>query len=223
MPAPGFITGLASEADCLLPYFPASTIAISGMNPDAAERGARALCAGGCRVLVSFGLAGALVAAVSPGTLIVAREIVTAAGERHVADAALSAAVRAAAPAARSLPIAGSDEVVATWRDKIVLNQLSGASAVDMESHRVARVAGELGVAFIAIRAVADTCDAAIPRAATQAIDAAGRPRVGHVLTRVLQRPWEIFGVARLAAQSRAAHRSLRDVAPLLLDRLVAG
>ena len=56
MPLSGFITGLASEADCLAPYFDLTRIRIAAMRPDAAERSARELVAAGCELLVSFGL-----------------------------------------------------------------------------------------------------------------------------------------------------------------------
>ena len=220
MPLTGFITGLASEADCLAPHFNLTRIRIAAMRPDAAERGARELVAAGCDLLVSFGLAGALVASVSPGAMIVASAVATRDGDSFATDPGLSGLVRARVPGARALPVVGSDEIVASTSDKLSLNQLTGACAVDMESHRVARIAREHGIPFVCIRAVADRCGAAIPRAAFDAIDCAGRPRVGMVLTRLAQRPWDVFGIVRLAAHSRAAHRSLRDVAPLLLDVL---
>ena len=220
MPLSGFITGLASEADCLAPYFDLTRIRIAAMRPDAAERSARELVAAGCELLVSFGLAGALVASVTPGTMIAASAVVTRDGDSFATDPELSGSIRARIPGARALPVVGSDEIVASTPDKLSLNQLTGASAVDMESHRVARVACEHGLPFLCVRAIADRCDATIPRATFDAIDADGRPRVGMVLTRLAQRPWDIFGIVRLAAHSRAAHRSLRDVAPLLLDIL---
>jgi hopanoid-associated phosphorylase len=221
LPRPGFITGLESEAGCLVTFFDRATVRISGARPDTAERAARALVDAGCDLLVSFGLAGALIAGVAPGTVVVATAVIGTEGESYAPDPALSAAIRGRSAPARALPIAGSDAIVGSVRDKIRLNQGTGAAAVDMESHRVARVARAHGMPFIAIRVVADSLDSAIPRAAFDAIDEDGRSRPRAVLAALVRRPWEIVALARLAAQSRAAHRSLRHVAPVLGDLLL--
>jgi adenosylhomocysteine nucleosidase len=189
-------------------------IRIAGMRPDAAEAGARALIDAGCEMIVSFGLAGALTAGVSTGTIIAATAVIAPTG------IAYATATHVQIAGARALPIAGSDAIVATREDKILLNQRTGAAAVDMESHRVAQVAHDRGIPFLAVRVVADRLESSIPRAVFDAVGADGRPRAGVVVGALTRRPWEIFSVMSLAAQSRAAHRSLRDVAPLLLAAL---
>jgi len=214
VPRAGFITGLRSEADGLTPFVDWSLIRVAGMRPQAAEDGARELVAQGCDVLVSFGLAAGLTAGMKTGGIVIATCVIAPDGMAYATTAVPGIA------GARSVPLAGSDRVVATTRDKIALNQRTGACALDMESHRVARVAYERAVRCVVVRVIADPQESAIPRAAFDAVDAQGRPRPGLVIGALARRPWEIFGIVSLAAQSRAAHRKLRDVAPLLLAAL---
>ncbi|MCH8952346.1 MAG: hypothetical protein IID49_09510, partial [Proteobacteria bacterium] len=55
---------------------PRIAIAVSGARPDRAEAEARRLVAGGCRVLLSWGVAGGLDPALRPGELVIPAEIV---------------------------------------------------------------------------------------------------------------------------------------------------
>jgi adenosylhomocysteine nucleosidase len=214
VPRAGFITGLKSEADSLIPFVDRSLIRIAGMRPQAAEDGARDLVGRGCEVLVSFGLAAGLTAAMKTGDVILATRVIAPDGMSYATTPLAGIA------GGRSVPLAGSDLVIATPGDKIALNQRTGACAVDMESHRVAQVAHERGVRCVVVRVIADRLETAIPRAIFDAVDAEGRPQPGVVISALARRPWEILGVMSLAAQSRAAHRKLRDVAPLLLAAL---
>lgn len=209
----GFITGLKSEADCLTSFVEPSLVRVSGMRPHVAEEAARALVEQGCDVLVSFGLAAGITAGIMTGDVVVATRVIAPDGAPYP-TAPLTLA------GARSLPLAGSDTVVATPRDKIALNQRTGAAAVDMESHRVARVAHERGAACVAVRVIVDTLATTIPHAVADAVGMDGRPNPAAVIGALARRPWELFAVMRLAAQSRAAHRKLRDVAPLLCAAL---
>jgi adenosylhomocysteine nucleosidase len=206
---PGFITGLASEARFLAPY--GTLVRIAAMSAARAEAQAYALIDAGCDVVVSFGLSGALDRNLSPGDLVVADGVATA-------DGTIFPTCVIDLPDARIGRIVGSDSVVPTAEDKTRLTGL----VVDMESHGIARAAQARNVPFIAVRAVADRATSSLPKSALVAIRSNGEPSVGRILAALAQRPWEILALARLARESRAAHVTLRRVAPALV-RLLAG
>lgn len=219
----GFVTGLASEAECLTALVGHANVQIAGMGFGNAERCARALIAIGRSPLVSFGLAGGLAADLKPGAIVIADTVITPDGYAYPTDASLTARLLAALPNAVRRPIAGSDTILATVDDKALLHQRTKASAVDMESHQIARVAHREGVGFIAVRAIADPSDAALPQIALSAVGADGKPDIARVLAGLARCPWELPGLIRLGGYSRKAHEALRGVAPVVVggsDRL---
>ena len=82
-----------------------------------------------------------------------------------------------------------------------------------MESHAVAAAAARAGVPFIAVRAIADPAERAIPTSALAGLAPDGSTRPIAVVARLALRPWQIAGVIRLAADSAAALAALRGVA----------
>ncbi len=219
----GFVTGLASEAECLTALVGHANVQIAGIGYGNAERCARALIAIGRSPLVSFGLAGGLSADLKPGAIVIADTVITPDGYAYPTDASLTARLLAALPNAVRRPIAGSDTILATVDDKALLLQRTKASAVDMESHQVARVAHKAGIGFIAIRAIADPFDAALPRIALSAVGSDGKPDIARVLAGLARSPWELPGLIRLGGYSRKAHEALGRVAPVVVgggDRL---
>lgn len=219
----GFVTGLASEADCLAALVAPSRVRIAGIGAGQAENCARALIAQGCTRLASFGLAGGLAADLRPGSVVIAETVVAPDGLAYPTEASLTARLLAVLPNAVRRPIAGSDTILASAAEKAALHRWTKASAVDMESHQIARAAHQAGIGFIAVRAIADTFDAALPRSALNAVGADGKPDITRVLAGLARNPWELAGLIRLGGQSRKAHEALRGVAPVVVgggDRL---
>ena len=219
----GFVTGLASEADCLAALVDPSRVRIAGIGAGQAENCARALIAQGCTRLVSFGLSGGLAADLRPGSVVIAETVVAPDGLAYPTEASLAARLLAALPNAVRRPIAGSDTILASAAEKAALHRRTNASAVDMESHQIARAAHQAGIGFIAVRAIADPFDAALPRSALNAVGADGKPDIARVLAGLARNPWELAGLIRLGGQSRKAHEALRGVAPVVVgggDRL---
>ena len=219
----GFITGLVSEADCLTPLIDRSNLRVAGIGPAAAQRCARELIAQGCDLLVSFGLAGGLAAGIMPGSVIVGETVVAPDGQTFVAHKELTDALIRSIPGARGVRLAGSATIVATPDEKAQLQRHTGANAVDMETYHVARCARDAGIAFVAIRAISDPHNARLPDAALHAVDETGVPDIKRVIAQLARRPWDLFALLRLASHARAAHASLRRVAPVVVggaDRL---
>jgi nucleoside phosphorylase len=153
------------------------------------------------------GLAGALARGLAPGDVLVPARVVEAGGRAHGADAALAAALGLALEAQTLL---GSDRLVATVADKAACHAATGAVAVDMESHAVARAAQAAGLPFLAIRVIADPADAAIPPAARASVGADGRVRVAATLLGLLRRPQDLPALLALGRASAVAHARLR-------------
>jgi len=94
--------------------------------------------------------------------------------------------------------------------------------AVDMESHRVARVAAEAGVAALAVRAVGDPADWALPMLATRALGADGRPKIGAVAAGLLRRPGDLGLLLRVKRDTEAALATLSAVADGSITAMLA-
>lgn len=198
----GIVCGLASEAAAI-----GVRAAVSGASAEAAGREAARLAAEGAVALLSVGLAGALAPGLRPGDLLVPARVVERGGRAHAADAGLAAALGLAFEAQALL---GSDELVADVAEKAALHAATGAVAVDMESHAVARAAAAVGLPFLAIRAIADPADAAIPPVARASVGADGRVRVAATLRALLRRPQDLPALLALGRASAAAHARLR-------------
>lgn len=162
------------------------------------------MVAQGVSCLVSFGLAGGLDPALSPGVLIVPRAVVLGA-ERWETDPALSWRLGGGT----GHLLAGGDGVLATAAAKAALRRATGADAVDLESAAVAQVAMQAGVPFAALRAICDPAGRDLPRAALVALDARGRIGGLRVLAAALAHPGELPLLVRLAGDAGQARRAL--------------
>lgn len=211
------IAGMQAELAALGPVRadPRIVTAVSGARPDRAEAEARRLVRAGCRVLVSWGVAGGLDPSLAPGTLLKGREILDEAGALVTLD-------MLDLPGARPACLLGLDRPAMTVADKAGLRRASGADAVDMETHRIARVGAAAGVPAIAIRAVGDPASRALPRLAATALGPDGRPRIGAVLAGLGREPWALPALLRVKRDTDAALASLAAIAPELIGAALA-
>ena len=173
----------------------------------------------GVVALISFGVAGALMPSLQPGSLIVADDVIGPEG-RHPTDPAWSTAMRRRLPNALPASIAGVDRIVATPADKMALATTTGAALVDMESHIVARIAHDRGLPFVALRAVADPLHRSMPPAAMTAMREDGRVDLPAVLRSILGRPQQLPELLRIGLDTRRALNALRQGRLLLGSRL---
>ena len=218
MNALGIVAALTVESRPLVPAALAdSTLIVSGVGLAAAADGARRLAAAGARALVSFGLAGALDPALTPGTLVLASEVVSPAGSlfltaRHWREQ-LAAAVAGRHPVCCGRLLT-CREPLRSAADKARARSHSAAAAVDMESSAVAEVAAAARLDFLVVRAIVDTAAETLPRAALDAAPPGTRAvRLQTLLSAVARRPGEIPGLIRLASRYRTASRALATVA----------
>ena len=169
--------------------------------------------------IVSFGIAGALAPLLKIGDVIVATHVVHG-DERYATDAQWLAILRAELPRATPGIVVGHDQIVSHIDGKRRLLALSGAHAVDMESHIAARLAARHGIAFAAIRAISDAANRGLPPAALVPLKPSGRIRLGGVMHSVATEPSQIRDLLRTGREAGRAMRALlrsRNVLGLFL------
>lgn len=220
MPTIGIITGTRPEEVSLstLTHANAARISCSGANAAAAEAVARRLLADGCAGLASIGTAGGLDPALAPGAVVLCDGVVPPdGGAIALPDGAwtdrLAAGLMAGGVAVSRGCLLGAGAALLTPEDKSRAFTATGAVAVDMESDAVARVAIEVGLPWIALRAVADPAGFALPALAARSIRPDGRVDLVGLICGLARHPGQIGGFLALARRGRTALVALRRVA----------
>lgn len=220
----GIICGLKSEAQAVAAVVDGAKIRIgvSGANAARAEDIAQGFCQEGAAAIVSVGVSGGLDPALQPGDLIFGASVVADDGTRYDCDSYLSGVVRddLAARGAKTGNLFGSDEIIESAAKKSALFQNHSCLAVDMESHGAARSASQHKVPFLAIRAIADPADRALPTAALGAVAPDGSTLVLKTLGAALRDPKQFPELLKLGADSAAATKTLSRDLGLLFGSL---
>ena len=151
------------------------------------------------------------------GDLMLAEAVIGAPGRAIQTDAerrgALAARLSESGLRVAGGAVLGQERQIGRAEDKAALFASTGARAVDMESHGVARAAEAAGVPFLVARAVADPAERNLPRAALDAAGPDGRIKLFKVLTTMYLRPWEGPAMIRLAYEARLAVDTLERIA----------
>ena len=171
--------------------------------------------AGGHSGLISFGVAGGLAPHLRPGTCIVGSAVVSG-NDRFPTDSDWSEKLLEAMPGAVHGPLLGASRPIKTVKDKRALHHETGAVAVDMESHVVARVAADHGLPMAAIRVIVDSAGYSLPEAAVVAMRPDGTTDFMALLGGLARRPREIALLLRIALHAQVARASLRRGRQLL-------
>jgi len=170
--------------------------------------GLKRAVAQGAAGIISFGIAGGLDPALKPGTCVVG-SVVSEGNRRWRTDAAWSKKLLAALPRAVFAEIAGIDRPVATVEHKRLL-RMTGAAAVDMESHVAGRIAAEAGLPFAIVRVICDPADRSLPPAALAGMRRDGTTNPGAVLGSLITQPSQLFALLGLAGDARVAFGELK-------------
>lgn len=162
----------------------------------------------GARAILSFGICGALSPELVVGSVVVGTEVVFQ-NERWRADEGWSNALARTCDATTGL-VGGSNSVLLMEAAKADLRQQTGAVAADMESHIVARVAGERGLPFAVLRAVSDAAHHTLPPAAAFGLNKEGKVDYSAVMLSLLDEPSQWRALIRTARDTNTAMRTLR-------------
>src|SRR5215467_12439502 len=172
------VTGLDREARVIAR--PEILTVVGGGDRRALELRVRSAIEAGARRVLSIGICGGISPALKVGDCIIATEIV-ADSERLATDAEWTRELAAQVPTARLGVLAGSDEIVADRSARRRLHEETGAVAVDMESHAVAKISYEHALPFAVLRVVSDSHRQWLPPAALVAMLPSGKIDVGAV------------------------------------------
>ena len=190
-----------------------------GVGGRRAYDAARSALASGASALVSWGVAGALVSDLAPGSVLLPEQVVTADGEVFATDSRwrleICRVLRPLLPV-HDGALFDSPTMLRTSEAKAHAAAASGALAVDMESAAVGRAAHGAGKPFIVLRVVLDALGDTLPLGIEEWIDAAGDRRPMAALGGVF-RPTVWPDLVRLSRRYRRASRSLTESARVLV------
>lgn len=223
-PGLGIVAALPAEARTLgrrglrvrtvVPIAPGVQCCVSGAGAAAAHGAAHALLAAGAGALLSWGTAGALVEGLEPGSLLLPERVRSGDREFGVDTGWRDALVRRlTGHRFRGGMLLQGIQVLGDRDAKREAGRRHGAVAVDMESGALAAAAADVGVPFLAVRAIVDPVAWTLPEAVGAALDVSGDVRVGRVLGAALIHPSLWSDLLRLARAFAAARRTLADVA----------
>ncbi|HEY0106837.1 MAG TPA: hypothetical protein VGB91_12195 [Rhizomicrobium sp.] len=173
----------------------------------------------GAKGIVSFGIAGALAPLLKIGDVVIATHVVHG-NEHYPTDARWSGSLRERLPQAHSVVLAGHDQPVSHVDGKRRLFALSGAHAVDMESHIAARFADRHGIPFVALRTISDASVKGLPPAALEPLRENGRPNLRRVLVSLAADPGQFPDLLATGRDAGRAFRALQRAARALGPRL---
>lgn len=223
----GFVAALAIECTSLRRHSPrAGRWLVLQSGPGAARAGdaAQRAVGAGAGLLVSWGLAGGLGAAVPPGTVVLPRRVLSEGAEPVEVDALWHARLSALAT---DLSVDGGDlltvpAALESPAAKRAAAAATGAVAVDMESAAIGTAAARAGVPFVAARVVIDGCDDALPSGSESFVDARGNRRTLAAMRASLDpRQWR--ALITLAGRYRLASGVLDRLARALATPAMQG
>jgi len=171
------------------------------------------LDAGRFRAVISFGLAGGLDPALSPGDLVIADQIISRT-KTWQANPVLATVLQSALSASGTKPLrsslAGVDATVMDPASKAALRAATGAAAVDMESHVVATYATSRNLPWASLRAICDPAMRALPPLATAGLKPDGRIDFAATLKSLARDPSQIPALIRTGLDTAIAVAALR-------------
>ncbi len=169
--------------------------------------------------IISFGICAGLSPDLSPGTCVIASEIVTPDGS-FSADAAWAVRMRRILPDAVHGNVAGVNSVLRNGAEKSALRDRTGALAADMESGVGAEAAQRHNLPFACVRCVADHAASDLPEAAVVALRENGTIDLAEVVGSLIRQPRQIPALIRLARETNSAFAALLRCRRLLGSRL---
>ncbi|MGH6892489.1 MAG: hypothetical protein ACREEP_09550 [Dongiaceae bacterium] len=105
--------------------------------------------------------------------------------------------------------ILGLDRMLSTLQEKADAFAGTGALVIDMESHHVARAAGEYGLPFIVVRAASDQAHESLPAVMATFVDAEGRTKMSAVSAALILGRVSIGELLAAGRASQHAHQAL--------------
>jgi len=194
-------------------------VAYSGTGAKNATVAAELLIGKGATQLISWGCAAALDNSLRPGDLVLADRLIDVNDDELLVDRnwheyaknllALDVTIRTGS-------LTESVDIVSAGKEKLHLQLITKAIALDMESVSIAKVAQKKSLPFLAIRAIVDPADMDLPRAVGYAANAEGDIVLSRLLLFLALHPVELPRLIRLGFYFNAAKTTLKRVAKQL-------
>lgn len=202
------ITALPLEANPirrLLRSRPDIPVVISGIGPERAYTSAMQLAERQPSLLISAGLAGALAENLRIGDLVIWGEIPD---NLSIPDKAQIGKIYC------------SSTPVTTPSFKRILALDSGAMAVDMESDGIHKAAREIGVPFLAVKAISDVVDQIFPIDIDILLNQHKQIQASYLIAKCLTKPSVLLALWHLWHDSNQAAISLAGLIKQIIDTI---
>ena len=223
----GLITALPAEARCLTNQIiglntPVQinhqlVCLICGMGTERAYQAAQCLLKLNIKALVSWGTAGALIKELRSGDFVIPDIIYSVHGDTYLPDSEwrrrIAQHLRRIPITIHSGPLAETANFLTSNQQKSDLHAKTGASATDMETAAIIKIANDAGLPCIAIRSIVDEIDMVLPEEILKHINAYGKPDLLNLLVQILKTPRQIALLYQLSHAMKAAINTLTTVA----------
>jgi adenosylhomocysteine nucleosidase len=201
-------------------------LARTGEGRARAEQGAAALLERHpVSTLLVVGVSGGLSPSLSPGTVLVAREVRDGSARLPAPDPEwLDRAL--AHDGARAGTVVSSERILWTAASKLSAAaglDRAGPAAVDLESAAYARVAARGGIGYLVLRAICDPVEEGLPFDLNGCRDGSGQISRLRVVRRILLRPTAMGGLWSLRKRVALGAERLADLVEVLLQKGGAG
>ncbi|MEN9757653.1 MAG: hypothetical protein RL755_1840 [Pseudomonadota bacterium] len=191
----------------------------SGAGAQNASKAAELAISKGATQLISWGCAGALSHELKMGDLVLADSLLDSNGTETPVNATWHQHARnilGSSVAVYKGALLNSSDVVSTAQEKQAIFEKTGALALDMESHAIAKVAQHYALPFLAIRAIADPSSMDLPVALSNALNEEGEVEISKILFSLARNPKEIPHLIQIAQYFQIAKQKLSAVAEQL-------
>ncbi|WP_433996306.1 phosphorylase [Bradyrhizobium jicamae] len=212
------VTGLVQEAR--IAAGPGMIVICSSSDPQQLRALLATLDPTSFRGVISFGVAGGLDPSLKSGDVVVATEVMAGDTKFLTGSALDEEMITSAALKRRKIvrgSLAGVEQVVAARACKAALRSVTGAAAVDMESHIAAAYAANAGIPFAALRVISDPAHRALPELAKSAVKPNGEIDLRKVLSGLARNPRTLRALVSTGIDFNRALRSLRGCRGFLL------
>jgi adenosylhomocysteine nucleosidase len=207
----GILCGLDAEAK-IARHIAGADIVCGAAVPQKSRALARELVKRGATQLMSFGVAGALDAALPVGALIVGTKVISPSGAWDC-ETAWGDRLAERLPMAIRGGVWGSETLVPTAAEKIGLYQKTGCVIVDMESQCAAEVAMEANLPLAVVRVVCDEANHNVPSLVMEAINPDGSTNYLSVVASLLKDPSQTLDLLKVGRSMAKALRVLNKAA----------
>ncbi|MDX1519527.1 MAG: hypothetical protein R3318_05345 [Gammaproteobacteria bacterium] len=219
----GVIAALPVEARCLYPEtIPQNrsvdlghgvSLRVAGVGQENARQAANAFIGDQVSLLVSWGVAAALVDDAATGSLVLADRVIGDSGRVFEVRPEILGTLKLFADKASLETVTGSlaecHEILTGQEDKQRLHGKTGAVAADMESAAIASAATQAGLPFLCVRAISDDVNTDIPPSVSVNMRPSGNINLAGLLKSLVMKPSDLRELVRLARAFKRARGTL--------------